>query len=319
MKPSTEWTESDLLELIQTQAEEHSRLEFKSSGALGTSDGKKSEVSKDISAFANSSGGVLVYGINESSDEPRRAESLSPIDPNLFSKEWLEQLINSRIQPRIQGVDLNSVALSSSPGNVAYVLSVPESSTAHQSSDRRYYKRFNFQSIAMEDYEIRQAMNRLSHAAYKARLKIEKREYPNGTKYFEISSGIENISELVGRDVSGVVFAPKHLVPGGDAFRLSIGGGIYTRIPGHWVLGQDNISPARDLHPLTLFELQFGPELSLPTLESKAPLRIFLRMYDQFGLALFTEFLVSLPSLEVQSERELQIPGVRRTPTLLSF
>jgi len=40
------------------------------------------------------------------------------------------------------------------------VIDVPQSSTAHQASDKRYYKRFNFESVPMEDYEIRDVMQR---------------------------------------------------------------------------------------------------------------------------------------------------------------
>ena len=38
---------------------------------------------------------------------------------------------------------------------VIYVVDIPQSNIAHQAFDKRYYKRFNFISTPMEDYEIR--------------------------------------------------------------------------------------------------------------------------------------------------------------------
>jgi hypothetical protein len=44
---------------------------------------------------------------------------------------------------------------------VAYIVTVPQSTRApHQASDKRFYKRFNFQSVAMEEYEIRDVARR---------------------------------------------------------------------------------------------------------------------------------------------------------------
>ena len=39
-------------------------------------------------------------------------------------------------------------------------MDVPKGNTAHQALDKRYYKRFNFNSVPMYDYEIRDVFNR---------------------------------------------------------------------------------------------------------------------------------------------------------------
>ena len=46
-------------------------------------------------------------------------------------------------------------------GNHIFLVYIPQSDTAHQAHDKRYYKRYNFKSEAMEDYEIRDVMNRI--------------------------------------------------------------------------------------------------------------------------------------------------------------
>jgi hypothetical protein len=181
-KEPWDWDEADLQQLIHQKVDESLELEYKSSDALGTTDGKKNEISKDVSAFANSTGGNIVYGIRESNGRPPRVpQNLDGIDPSAFPKEWLEQVINSRIHPRIDGVRINPVSLSgSSAGKTAYVVSIPQSTTAHQASDHRYYKRFNFESVPMEHYEIMDVLNRVMHPKVIAVFSAEGRTPPEG-------------------------------------------------------------------------------------------------------------------------------------------
>jgi hypothetical protein len=137
-------------------------------------DGKKRELSKDVSAFANSAGGTLIYGIVEDQETHVASDLDDGFDPTEISKEWLEQVINSNIQPRLSGVMIRAVDLiTHRPGNVAYVVTVPKSSTAHQAADKRYYKRFNFESVPMEDYEVRDVMQRTSAPSVSIELEID--------------------------------------------------------------------------------------------------------------------------------------------------
>jgi hypothetical protein len=51
-------------------------------------------------------------------------------------------------------------------GNLAYVIDIPAATTRapHQALDNKYYKRQNFQSAPMEDYEIRDTFRRATYA-----------------------------------------------------------------------------------------------------------------------------------------------------------
>src|SRR5258708_18400340 len=147
------WTEQNSLDLINNQQEDDIQLDFKRAGALARTERDKNEISKDVSAFANTIGGTILYGIQEAQDPPHPAAAIDPVDPNVFTKEWLEQVINSRIQPRISGVFIDPIPLPvTRAGQVVYRVVIPESATAHQASDKKYYRRFNFESVAMEDH-----------------------------------------------------------------------------------------------------------------------------------------------------------------------
>lgn len=166
MKRPSNWDEQDLLGLIEDQRKESIDLDYKQSFAIqrrgNQADKSKLDLSKDVSAFANSAGGTLVYGMVEDGHLPTK---LDPgFDPADITKEWIEQVINSGIQPHIDDIRIKQVELSAThPGRVAYVIEIPQSMRApHQAADKKYYKRFNFESVAMEDYEIRDIMRRAS-------------------------------------------------------------------------------------------------------------------------------------------------------------
>jgi hypothetical protein len=153
---------SDIHNLILNQVEENLHLDYKAADALQKTDGKKKEISKDISAFANSDGGIIIYGVKEFADPLKKylPEKINPLNRSNISKEWLEQVINSNISPRIDGVKITPISVENENDKVIYVVEIPKSNTAHQAGDQRYYKRFNFESVAMYDYEIRDIMNR---------------------------------------------------------------------------------------------------------------------------------------------------------------
>ncbi len=158
-------TKEELEKLISDKVEESLQLEYKGAGALQHGDKEKKEIAKDVSAMANSAGGVIIYGIKEYDDPDRKhlPEKITPIDRIQFSKESLEQILSSNISPRIEGLLIHPVALYQ-PSEAAYVVEIPQSNTAHQNfADGRYYRRHNFESRWMLDYEVRDIMNRSKH------------------------------------------------------------------------------------------------------------------------------------------------------------
>ncbi len=178
------WTEAKLRNFITGEIEESLTLEYKSAEALDRSDYKKKEITKDVSAMANAAGGLLIYGISEFSETDKRhlPEKIVPVNRTNFPREWVEQIINA-IRPRIDGIVIHSVNLSSGENDVVYIVEIPQSNTAHQASDHRYYKRFNFQSVPMEDYEVRDVMFREQTPDIMLNFLIEMTTYENQTFY----------------------------------------------------------------------------------------------------------------------------------------
>lgn len=151
--------------MIDNQIEENLELDYKAADSLGRSDGKKKEVAKDVSAMANSNGGRIIYGVAEFQDKQKKhlPEKIDPVKRQDYSKEWLENIITSNISPKIDGLQIIPVPVEGSNENVIYVVDIPKTVIGHQVStkkDYRYYKRFNFKSEPMPDYELRDVMNR---------------------------------------------------------------------------------------------------------------------------------------------------------------
>jgi len=57
------WTEAKIQNFIKSEIEESLTLEYKSGEALEKTEHKKREITKDVSAMANSAGGLLIYGL----------------------------------------------------------------------------------------------------------------------------------------------------------------------------------------------------------------------------------------------------------------
>ena len=140
--------------LIDSEVEESIHLEYKACKALKKEEGCKKELSKDVSSFANSDGGTIIYGVIEIDNKPIKIDV--GFDPNDISKEWIEQVINSKIIPKIENIIITPINLSNSD-KFLYLIKIPKIDKApHQASDKKYYKRYNFQSVPMEEYEIRE-------------------------------------------------------------------------------------------------------------------------------------------------------------------
>src|ERR1039457_4735867 len=128
------WDKQRLQSYLDEKIEEGLSLEYKAANALDKADDtKRKEISKDVSAMANSAGGIIIYGISEFRDEKWKhlPEKLSPIIRKDYSREWLEQMINN-IKPKIDGLTIHPVSLTDD--EVAYVVEIPQSTTAHQAS-----------------------------------------------------------------------------------------------------------------------------------------------------------------------------------------
>ncbi len=118
-----------LQELIDNKVSEDKELEYKSFQFI---DGKipdkvKDDLLKEITAFANTNGGIIIVGIRED-DNHNPAELIGVGFSEEKYEEWLasfNQIMLSRIKPRLHGISCTPVKLDGE--NIAIVISVPKS------------------------------------------------------------------------------------------------------------------------------------------------------------------------------------------------
>jgi hypothetical protein len=162
----------DIDALISSNVEEGTHIEFKRGDALNNKkhdiDKVKKDIAKDVSAFANADGGIIFYGVEEKN---HKATNTLFVNGNEITKEWLEQIINSNIERRIDGVIIDPIRYENNIEKTIYVVKIPRSLNAPQmTKDKKFYKRRNFQCLEMEEYEIRDLYTRQE----KTKLKIVK-------------------------------------------------------------------------------------------------------------------------------------------------
>ena len=115
-------SEADVLRLITAQETEGPHLEFKRE-LPRTDNGSRHEFLADVSAFANSGGGDVVFGIEE--DDQGRAASVVALaeNPDQEPRRLLDVLMNG-VEPRLPGVHVQPIAVT---GGSVFVLRVPQS------------------------------------------------------------------------------------------------------------------------------------------------------------------------------------------------
>ncbi len=120
-KPLDSITEADLHELASHNSFGLNKLDFKPA-LPGRSRSDEREFLYDIASFANAAGGELIYGI-ENDGESWKLAGLRINDVQM-EKKRLERLIIDGIEPVIQGLRVQDVALADS--RYAFVIRIPQ-------------------------------------------------------------------------------------------------------------------------------------------------------------------------------------------------
>ncbi len=119
-------------------------------------------LAKAISSFANSDGGVIVYGLEAKKDVQGRdvVQAAKPLaDPALVQSRILG-LVGQLLQPPVEGILVEARKKKSKRGYVL-VLVPPSDSGPHRSRPQgAYYRRHGSASLSMEHYELEEMFGR---------------------------------------------------------------------------------------------------------------------------------------------------------------
>ena len=141
---------ADIEMLKDNKIEESQVLDYKANYA--ESKDHENNLLKEITSFSNSSGGFLIYGIEETGRGGYPSEIVG-IDSNI-NLERLEQIIISNIRPRIS-VKFRKIPIPESE-QIILIIFIPEGQNQPYYNNRsnKYYKRYNFEAKEMDEHEI---------------------------------------------------------------------------------------------------------------------------------------------------------------------
>lgn len=165
-KSPLEWDESDLTKLIG-ESEDY-KLEFKGveiffdrTGRPQNNENIARNLTKEVSAFANADGGVIIIGLSEDTSKPAKANNLDGVDDTIMDIERLQRIVEHNMSPHLPGMRFRAIPLAgTAPVRNAFLIIVPKGSNAYQSKERIYYIRSEFECTALHDTQIRLLMSR---------------------------------------------------------------------------------------------------------------------------------------------------------------
>ncbi|MEW2120908.1 ATP-binding protein [Streptomyces sp. NPDC005474] len=121
-------TEDDLQRAVDSQIPESVDLDWKKDFYQGTDAGKK-ELAKDVSAMANTAGGMVVIGVDDGKKD--HAHALAPFEPVPgHGEEWIRSVLANWIQPVVPNVGVRPVKSAVHEDKIYWVLTVPPSTQA---------------------------------------------------------------------------------------------------------------------------------------------------------------------------------------------
>jgi hypothetical protein len=198
--------------------EESETIEFKSYHARATFDSGLLNVIRGISAFLNSSGGILIWGAPNGQKLQGHAEDvfvgeLSPVT-ELHGRDRLINRITSAIVPLPIGIN---VKILDNNGQYIYVFEVQPSMYKPHQYDTRYYVRLDGQTKPAPHYLVDALMKQVTYPNLNGVIKFKPMKLDGATGAFllPITVGIFNFSPLQNEELV--------------SFRVLVVGGYFQR------------------------------------------------------------------------------------------
>jgi hypothetical protein len=187
-------TELDINQLIAAREQENIHLEFKQKKVRNEpdlADSDKSQFSRALSGFANSDGGVLIWGIVTDNEE--RAASLAPITGCREFQARLKKSLLNAVQPVVDNVRIEVIPTGENSDIGFVICLVPASDKApHRAmlANREYYKRSTEGFYRLEPFDLEDMFGRRPVPRLELSLKLFQRGSSGGggyTKYMGLA------------------------------------------------------------------------------------------------------------------------------------
>lgn len=163
----------------------------------------KKYLGQALSGFANSMGGVLIFGVDarKNADGIDCANAVAPFkEPAKFADE-VGRLIPQYVMPRLEGFEVEVVYTADNSGCVAIRVERSER-RPHMSmapDDRRYYRRSGDSFFVMEHFEVEDALKRSTVPSLSVSHRFVEQGSVSGRKQYRLILSIRNDSHVTAR------------------------------------------------------------------------------------------------------------------------
>ena len=168
------WTAKDLDAVMDAKVKENRFIEYKRE-LPSTKEADVKDLLADVSAFANSSGGTILYGIDEDQGEPIACIGIGNIDAQK-AIERLNNIIGNSLDPPLRG--FNFEVIEREDGKRVLVLQIKQSPSAPHMLNKgspKFYSRGVAGNVPMGSYEIRDAFLAAEGISEKVRTFVQQR------------------------------------------------------------------------------------------------------------------------------------------------
>jgi len=238
MKPTVEWDEEYIINLPPG---EYDWVEFKGAKSLDfnlpnvNTNKVIDQLSKQISAFSNSGGGTLVYGVKDTSVLPREIDNggVSLKLRGKSTKEWLEDIIPNTVEFALSEFNVYFVTRNNSESEIAegkgiFLISIPDSDHApHQAKDSKYYARVGGKSRPLGHRLVMDIINRSKNPKMELSFWFEENNEDN---ILQLNVFCNNCGRVYAQYVNGFICLPLNIRSKEDDTRKLIDNIEYTEI-----------------------------------------------------------------------------------------
>ncbi len=210
-----DWDIDRLKRVLDTASEqENLTLEFKACAALkDTSGSEKREIAKDVSAMANASGGIIVYGVNEKTNaQPFEIVGFDAADVTKLI-DRVRDVLNYHVQPKVH-FRILQVALGDANGRSVIVVEIPRAELEPHQVDGRYYCRRQTSNLPMSHDEVRESFFRARHPEITLEISLQEINaiYRSSSKVEVIcgySVTIKNVGRVAAKEYRLRLYCPR--------------------------------------------------------------------------------------------------------------
>lgn len=148
----------DIKNLIFNKVKSGNNLDFCDSKILMPGIEKKEQwLSKYISAFANTGGGTIIFGVKKLRNRAVDFDFLNLTNVTTF---WLRNFIETEISPKLENTEIVEIPIENNSKKGVIILRIPNSvNRPHMASDNRYYFRIGNKIELMLEQHVREMYN----------------------------------------------------------------------------------------------------------------------------------------------------------------